>query len=316
MCVGAHRSDRPTSRPTNQSIISGLELLPPQRSSRQGPCGCELLDSSLKSHFAAIGAKVQRLAAAAASMEASRTSRQAKRKREAKGGAPMMGSGVSGSKNSTPSASASSRQLKGRQAAAGGEGKEAEAGTGEEEGQDEEEEANKARRDYRPDIVHQCLLTLMASPLNSAGKLLVYIRTKDSQLIEVSPQLTVPARYEEFEKLIVFLLNKRVVKASEANTALLRIIKNDLPSYMPPNSRKIGFSVQGTPLGVGQLAQSLSTSRPSVVVIGAVAKGDPAPKCDFVEELCSISSHSLTAATCCAKLCAEVHHAWARIDNE
>eukprot|EP00918_Siedleckia_nematoides_P048569 GHVU01106489.1.p1 GENE.GHVU01106489.1~~GHVU01106489.1.p1 ORF type:complete len:312 (+),score=74.27 GHVU01106489.1:1954-2889(+) len=286
---------------------AGLELLPPQRSSRQGPRGCELLDSSLKSHFAAIGAKVQRLAAAAASMEASRTSRQAKRKREAKGAAPSgMGSGgVGGSKHSNPSAS-------GRQAAAGGEGKEEEEGQHEE----EEEEASKARRDYRPDIVHQCLLTLMASPLNSAGKLLVYIRTKDSQLIEVSPQLTVPARYEEFEKLIVFLLNKRVVKASEANTALLRIIKNDLPSYMPPNSRKIGFSVQGTPLGVGQLAQSLSTSRPSVVVIGAVAKGDPAPKCDFVEELCSISSHSLTAATCCAKLCAEVHHAWARIDNE
>ena len=39
----------------------------------------------------------------------------------------------------------------------------------------------------RPDITHQCLLTLLDSPINKAGKLQVYIQTSRGILIEVNP---------------------------------------------------------------------------------------------------------------------------------
>lgn len=37
----------------------------------------------------------------------------------------------------------------------------------------------------RPDITHQCLMTLLDSPLNKVGKLLIYVHTNQNQLIEV-----------------------------------------------------------------------------------------------------------------------------------
>lgn len=33
---------------------------------------------------------------------------------------------------------------------------------------------------YRPDITHQCLMMLLDSPLNKAGKLLVYVHTMNN----------------------------------------------------------------------------------------------------------------------------------------
>lgn len=58
-------------------------------------------------------------------------------------------------------------------------------------------------KNVRPDIVHQCLITLLDSPLNRAGRLLVYIRTSHNEIIEVSPQLTVPKTWEQFNALMV-----------------------------------------------------------------------------------------------------------------
>ena len=46
----------------------------------------------------------------------------------------------------------------------------------------------------RPDITHQCLLTLLDSPINKAGRLQVYIQTR-GVLIEVNPKL-------EFQELL------------------------------------------------------------------------------------------------------------------
>ena len=47
----------------------------------------------------------------------------------------------------------------------------------------------------RPDITHQCLLTLLDSPINKAGRLQVYIQTARGVLIEVNQVL-------EFQELL------------------------------------------------------------------------------------------------------------------
>jgi len=75
---------------------------------------------------------------------------------------------------------------------------------------------NKMKKDpaeYRPDITHQCLLTLMDSPLNKAGKLQVYITTASNQVIKVHPSTRIPRTYKRFAALFAQLLKKVSIRA-------------------------------------------------------------------------------------------------------
>ena len=56
--------------------------------------------------------------------------------------------------------------------------------------------------DARPDITHQCLLTLLDSPLNKAGRLQVYIHTVKGVLIEVNPHVRIPRTFKRFSGLM------------------------------------------------------------------------------------------------------------------
>lgn len=59
----------------------------------------------------------------------------------------------------------------------------------------------------RPDIVHQCLLMLLDSPLNRAGLLQVYIHTEKNVLIEVNPQTRIPRTFKRFAGVMGRLYN-------------------------------------------------------------------------------------------------------------
>lgn len=75
---------------------------------------------------------------------------------------------------------------------------------------------NKLRQDYskfRPDIVHQSLLTLMDSPLNKAGFLQVYLHTDQNTLIRISPNTKIPRTFRRFSSLIAQLLTKLKIRA-------------------------------------------------------------------------------------------------------
>ena len=48
----------------------------------------------------------------------------------------------------------------------------------------------------------QCLLMLLDSPLNKAGKLQVYIHTAKNVLIEINPQTRIPRVYNRFAGLM------------------------------------------------------------------------------------------------------------------
>ena len=56
----------------------------------------------------------------------------------------------------------------------------------------------KTLADYRPDITHQCLLTLLDSPLNKAGLLQVFLRTQKNVLIEMNPHVRIPRTFKRF----------------------------------------------------------------------------------------------------------------------
>ncbi|KAF7459267.1 putative ribosomal RNA small subunit methyltransferase NEP1 [Cryptosporidium felis] len=170
----------------------------------------------------------------------------------------------------------------------------------------------------RPDIVHQCLLSLMDSPLNRCGKLLVYIRTTSNILIEVNPQLSVPRSFREFSALMVNLLVKRKISAIEGNVVLMRIVKNNIENVLPVGGRRFGLSINGNKKNLRSLLNELYGSHGGsnkfvdsiTFIIGAVAYGDPIKRCDFIEELISISSYPLSAALCCSKICNEFEYLW------
>jgi len=96
--------------------------------------------------------------------------------------------------------------------------------------------------DARPDITHQCLLTLLDSPLNKAGLLQVYIHTAKGTLIEVNPHVRIPRTFKRFSglmgqliifysfvllllNLVVQLLHKLSIRGVNGPEKLLKVIK-------------------------------------------------------------------------------------------
>ena len=75
---------------------------------------------------------------------------------------------------------------------------------------------NKLHKDpseYRPDITHQCLLTLLDSPLNKAGKLQVYVTTVSNQVIKIHHSTRIPRTYKRFAALFAQLLKRLSIRA-------------------------------------------------------------------------------------------------------
>lgn len=61
---------------------------------------------------------------------------------------------------------------------------------------------NKNPTDSRPDVLHQCLLALIDSPLNKAGHLQVYVRSNQNVLFEISPATRIPRTFKRFSGLM------------------------------------------------------------------------------------------------------------------
>lgn len=97
----------------------------------------------------------------------------------------------------------------------------------------------------RPDITHQCLLTLLDSPLNKAGMLQVYIHTAKGVLIEVNPQIRIPRTFKRFGGLMVQLLQRLSIRSVNGSEKLLKVIKNPVTDHFPPGTHKISACDDG-----------------------------------------------------------------------
>ncbi|VDD75764.1 unnamed protein product [Mesocestoides corti] len=167
----------------------------------------------------------------------------------------------------------------------------------------------------RPDITHQCLLMLLDSPLNRVGMLQVYVRTQKNIIIEINPKTRIPRTYERFCGLMVQLLHKLSIHASEgSHEKLLRVIKNPITRYFPAGTVKVGMSFSADrkvqPSDVPKMAKS-GTSDSIVVVIGAMAHGSIVPTSgEYLDEVVSISRFPLSAAQTCCRICTAFEEAW------
>ncbi|PWN99071.1 Nep1-domain-containing protein [Tilletiopsis washingtonensis] len=163
----------------------------------------------------------------------------------------------------------------------------------------------------RPDITHQCLLTLLDSPLNKAGLLQVYIHTARGVLIEVNPHVRIPRTFKRFSGLMVQLLHKLSIRSVKGSEKLLKVIRNPVTEHFPPNTRKITLSFDAP---VQRLSSYLATSIPAdhsiAVFVGAMAHGQDSFADAVVDEKISISEYSLSASVACGKFCCALEDFW------
>ncbi|KAJ2861295.1 18S rRNA pseudouridine methyltransferase [Coemansia erecta] len=163
----------------------------------------------------------------------------------------------------------------------------------------------------RPDITHQCLLTLLDSPLNKTGRLQVYIHTKNDVLIEISPQVRIPRTFKRFSGLMVQLLHKMSIRSVNGHEKLLKVIKNPASQYFPPNSFKITFSYDAPTVHLQTwMRRKLSPGQNLVVAIGALAHGKDDFADSYVDEKIGISEYPLSASVACGKLTCALEDIW------
>ncbi|CAJ0943066.1 unnamed protein product, partial [Mesorhabditis belari] len=161
---------------------------------------------------------------------------------------------------------------------------------------------------YRPDIVHQCLLNLLDSPLNRAGKLQVFIHTDMNVLIEVNPQCRIPRTYDRFAGLMVQLLHKLSLRASDSSQKLLNVIKNPVSEHLPVGCRKILLSFSAPDLTIPNKMVATTENMPIAVVVGGIAKGRI--DTDYTDTEMKISNYPLSAALTCAKITSGLEEIW------
>ena len=176
---------------------------------------------------------------------------------------------------------------------------------------------NKDPNEFRPDILHQELLSLMDSPLNKAGLLQVYIHTQKHVLIEVNPTCRVPRTFKRFAGLMVQLLHKLKIKAAGESTTLLKVIKNPFSQHLPAGTRCFGFSSAGTLFSPINLAKEFvpateaESAIPTCLVLGAMASGHiTINDHPYIEQLLSISEYPLSGAAAISRILGGIEHLW------
>jgi len=158
----------------------------------------------------------------------------------------------------------------------------------------------------RPDIAHQCLLMLLDSPLNRAGLLQVYVHTAKGVLIEINPQTRIPRTFKRFAGLMVQLLHKFAIRASDGPMKLMKVIKNPITDHLPVGCIKIGTSFSADKLT--KTTELPKGEQPVAIVVGAMAHGKV--EVDYTEESVSISAYPLSGALACAKITSGFEEVW------
>lgn len=169
---------------------------------------------------------------------------------------------------------------------------------------------NKNPADYRPDITHQALLSILDSPVNKAGRLqAVYVRTEKGVLFEVKPHVRIPRTYKRFSGIMLQLLQKLNITAVGKREKLLRVIKNPVTNYFPVNSRKIGFSYSSDKLvKMRKYVDAVGDDVNLVFVVGAMAHGKI--EVDYIDDFIAISGYPLSAAMCIARITEALADKW------
>ncbi|ODQ80226.1 hypothetical protein BABINDRAFT_161196 [Babjeviella inositovora NRRL Y-12698] len=169
---------------------------------------------------------------------------------------------------------------------------------------------NRDISEARPDITHQCLLTLLDSPINKAGKLQVYIQTARGVLIEVNPSVRIPRTFKRFSGLMVQLLHKLSIRSVNSEEKLLKVIKNPITDHLPLKCRKITLSFDAPVRRVQDYVETLDEDESICVFVGSMARGPDNFADEFVDEKIGLSNYPLSASVACSKFCHGCEDVW------
>ncbi|KAI0337505.1 Nep1-domain-containing protein [Trametopsis cervina] len=164
--------------------------------------------------------------------------------------------------------------------------------------------------DARPDITHQCLLTLLDSPLNKAGLLQIYIHTAKGVLIEVNPHVRIPRTFKRFSGLMVQLLHKLSIRGQNGPEKLLKVIKNPVTDHLPANTIKLTLSGDAPTVRLSRYLPTLPETHSIAVFVGAMARGQDNFADGVVDAKISISDYPLSASVACGKFCCALEEMW------
>mmetsp|Transcript_6007 Transcript_6007/g.6865 ORF Transcript_6007/g.6865 Transcript_6007/m.6865 type:complete len:221 (-) Transcript_6007:339-1001(-) len=163
---------------------------------------------------------------------------------------------------------------------------------------------------YRPDILHQAMLAILDSPLNKSGRLKsLYISASKNVLIEVNPQIRIPRTFHRFCGLMVQLLQKLSIRASNGPDKLMKIIKSPVTKYIPDGCKRVGMSYSAPEVKkLPDYVDSIEPNSTTLFVVGAFAHG----KVDvsYVDTMISISQYPLSAACCIGRICNTLENKW------
>lgn len=162
----------------------------------------------------------------------------------------------------------------------------------------------------RPDITHQCLLTLLDSPINKAGRLQVFIHTARGVLIEVNPSVRIPRTFKRFSGLMVQLLHKLSIRLVNSEEKLLKVIKNPITDHLPIKCRKITLSFDAEIRRVQDYVETLDEDESICVFVGAMARGQDNFADEYVDEKIGLSNYPLSASVACSKFCHGCEDVW------
>ncbi|KAI9286960.1 Nep1-domain-containing protein [Umbelopsis sp. AD052] len=169
---------------------------------------------------------------------------------------------------------------------------------------------NRDIAEARPDIVHQCLLTLMDSPLNKSGHLQVYIHTAKDVLIRINPECRIPRTFKRFSGLMVQLLQKQSIVSMTGAEKLLEVVQGPITKYLPENTKKIAMSWDAPKVRLYPYFKQIPEDVPVCVAIGAMAKGQDDFADTYVDEKIGVSDYALSASVACGKVCCALEDLW------
>lgn len=193
---------------------------------------------------------------------------------------------------------------------------------------------------FRPDVVHQCLLHLLDSPLNRSGRLQIFLHSHKSVLLSVDPRLHVPRSYRLFEKMMTQALHKFRIRSTTNFVTLLKVVKNPITDHLPLGCRIVRVEKDGESVDPFEFARKWGGEEtmsnftgsatcftrplplpPVAYVIGGMAKGDVAAdycgpntahdKQPYPHSI-SFGKRGMSAACVCSTLCHAYEELWVR----
>ena len=177
----------------------------------------------------------------------------------------------------------------------------------------------KKLEEFRPDIIHQCLLNLFDSPLNKVGLLQVYIHTNKNALIEINPKTRIPRTFKRFSGLFSQLFLKNEIGTEDTNEGkkeiFLKILNTKIENLIS-DAPKILLSEKGRLVDIDTYCKNLEENlkdkknKDICFIIGTNPKGEIDPMIKYNDDCISLSSFDLDSNIVCGKICSAFENTW------